>query len=286
MPFHLTQISTFSAPLRLTLFVLVLLGLWLPLAVPIYLLGDDPNTVSIITLLALYVEFLLLVRFWGKWIYHQPKLLRLYGLRLNARNARLLLAGLGWGCLSLLSLFALEAQLGWLTWYPDLAQFPRIILEGLAIALGIGFAEELFFRGWLLDELLRDYSPPIATWACSLIYAIAHFIKPPAEIIRTWPQFPGLILLGLIFVWAKFVISSKSENITVTPGNLGLPIGLHGGLVWGYYIISVGGKIQYSGRVPDWVVGIDQNPLAGLMGLMFLGAIALIIRIAIAKPMK
>jgi hypothetical protein len=59
---------------------------------------------------------------------------------------------------------------------------------------------------------------------------------------------------------------------------LGLPIGLHGGLVWGYYIISVGGKVQYSGRVPDLVLGIDQNPLAGLTGLIFLSAIAILIR--------
>ncbi len=256
----------------------MLLGLWLPLAVPIYLFGDNPNTVSIITLLLLYVEFIVLVRFWGKRIYHQPKLLQHYGLRLNPENTWLLIAGLSWGCLSLLSLFALEAQLGWLAWYPDVTQFPQVILEGLAIALGIGFAEELFFRGWLLNELQRDYSDGIAAWVCSIIYAIAHFIKPLAEILRTWPQFPGLILLGLIFVWAKSVISSPSKKKPVTQGNLGLPIGLHGGLVWGYYIISVGGKIQYSGRVPDWVVGIDQNPLAGLMGLVFLSAIATIIR--------
>ncbi|KKD34792.1 abortive phage infection protein [Limnoraphis robusta CS-951] len=278
MKLNLSPISSFSAPLRLTLFILMLLGLWLPLAVPIYLLGDDPNTVSIITLLLLYLEFIVLVRFWGKWIDHQPKLLQHYGLRLTSQNAWLFILGLSWGCLSLLSLFAFEAQLGWLTWYPNSQQFPRVILEGLLVAFGIGFAEELFFRGWLLDELLRDYSFSISAWVCSGIYAIAHFIKPVAEILRTWLQFPGLILLGLIFVWAKFVISSPSEKIPVPRGNLGLPIGLHGGLVWGYYIISVGGKVQYSGRVPDWVVGIDQNPLAGLTGLIFLSAIAILIR--------
>lgn len=278
MKLNLSLISTFPAPLRLTLFILLLLGLWLPLAVPIYVLGNDPNTVSIITLLLLYVEFILLVRWWGKSIYSQPRMLQRYGLFVNSQAVWLFLSGLSWGCLSLLSLFALEALLGWLTWYPNSQLFPQVILEGLAIAFGVGFAEELFFRGWLLDELLRDYSPVWAAWVCSGIYAIAHFIKPVAEIIRTWPQFPGLILLGLILVRAKFVIGSFSKKTAVFTGNLGLPIGLHGGLVWGYYIISVGGKVEYSGRVPDWVVGIDQNPLAGLMGLMFLSAIAILIR--------
>lgn len=55
---------------------------------------------------------------------------------------------------------------------------------------------------------------------------------------------------------------------------LGYPIGLHAGLIWGYYIVNVGGLSEYTGRVPEWVTGIDKNPLAGLMGLILLGAIA------------
>lgn len=256
----------------------MLLGLWLPLAIPIYGLVEDPNRASIVTLLLLYVEFILLVKFWGKRIYHQPRLFQRYGLHLNSQNAWLLISGLSWGCLSLLGLFALEAQLGWLTWSSTSQQFPQVLLEGVLVGFGIGFAEELFFRGWLLDELLRDYSFGISAGVCSGIYAIAHFIKPVAEILRTWPQFPGLMLLGLIFIWAKFVRVSPSKNLPLDTGNLGLSIGLHGGFVWGYYIISVGGKVQYSGKVPDWVVGIDQNPLAGLTGLMFLTLIAILIR--------
>lgn len=257
----------------------MLLGLWLPLAVPIYLWGADPNTITIITLLLLYVEFILLVRFWGKSIYHEPKLFQRYGLCLNLESGWLLLGGASGGCLSLLSLFALEAKLGWLQWSINLQLFPQVILEGLIVAFGIGFAEELFFRGWLLDELRRDYSPTQAAAVCSGIYAIAHFIKPLSEILRTWPQFPGLILLGYIWIWAKYTIRFQvTQTAAVSSGNLALPIGLHSGLVWGYYIISVGGKVKYSGRVPDWVVGIDQNPLAGLMGLIFLSAIAITLR--------
>jgi membrane protease YdiL (CAAX protease family) len=139
-----------------------------------------------------------------------------------------------------------------------------VILEGLASALGIGFAEELLFRGWLLDELQRDYHPRVALWADSTLYALLHYIKPLQEILRTWPGFPGLLLLGLTLVWAK-----RSRR-----GRLGLPIGLHAGLVWGYYIINVGQLVQYSGQVPEWITGVDRNPLAGVMGLLFLGVLA------------
>jgi len=82
--------------------------------------------------------------------------------------------------------------------------------------------------------------------------------------LRTWPQFPGLLLLGLILIWGK----RRCQN------RLGLSIGLHAGLVWGYYIINIGELVRYSGSVPDWVTGINGNPLAGAIGLLFLSVLA------------
>jgi hypothetical protein len=58
-------------------------------------------------------------------------------------------------------------------------------------------------------------------------------------------------------------------------GRLGLPIGLHSGLVCGYYIINVGNLINYTGRVPDWVTGVNKNPLEGIIGILFMGGLAL-----------
>ncbi|WP_442921417.1 hypothetical protein [Microcoleus sp. PH2017_28_MFU_U_A] len=59
---------------------------------------------------------------------------------------------------------------------------------------------------------------------------------------------------------------------------LGLSIGIHAGLVWGYYIINVGELVRYSGSVPDWVTGINGNPLAGAIGLLFLSVLAVAMR--------
>ncbi len=250
------------------MFVLALLVMWVPLAVPIYWLGRDPNSVSILTMVLLYGEFIFLVRFWGKNVYRQPNLLRHYGLKRTRRNGIELLIGLWVGLTTVLSLFGLQGWLGWLVWQRPAVFLTRLILEGLIVAIALGFAEELLFRGWLLDELQRDYPPRVALWANALVFALLHFIKPLAAIRRTWPQLPGLLLLGLTLVWAKR--SSHSR--------LGLPIGFHAGLVWGYYIINVGQLIHYSGRVPDWVTGVDRNPLAGIMGLLFLGVIAFWIR--------
>ena len=259
----IARLGHYPAPLRLGLFVIALLLLWLPLAAPIYWLGNNSNWVSILTLVLLYGEFILLIQFWGKHVYSEHHLLQRYGLKKHRRNLRELLIGLGAGTVTVLSLFKFEGWLGWLVWQQPVIYLPQVILEGLVIGLGLGFAEELLFRGWLLDELQRDYSRRMALWMNALLYAVLHYIKPLAEILRTLPGFLGLFLLGLTLVWAK-----RSRN------RLALPIGLHAGLFWGYYIINVGQLVQYSGKVPDWITGVDRNPLAGIIGLIFLSVIA------------
>ena len=216
----------------------------------------------------LFGEFLLLLRFWGKNVYQQPQLLKSYGLEGRRQNGLNLLKGLSIGLLFTFGLFALEGLLGWLKFQTPSVELPRIILEGLVSALGIAFAEELFFRGWLLDELQRDYSQKASLWADAIIFAVLHFLKPFSEVIRTLPGFPGRLLLGLTVIWAK-----RSSG-----GLLGLPIGLHAGLVWGYYILNVGKLVQYSGQVSPWITGVDGDPIAGVMGLLFLGVLALWMR--------
>jgi uncharacterized protein len=262
------EIGDRPVPLRLGLFVLILLLIWLPLAGPIYLIWGPGNTVSIVTMVLLYCEFVGLLRFWGKTLYQRSHPLRDYGLEGSAQFWQEALLGLGLGLGALFALFGLEGALGWLDWNLPAANFGFIFLEGLAVSLGVGFAEELLFRGWLLQELERDYSLPLALWADSLIFALLHFIRPWEMILQTWTQFIGLVLLGLSLVWFR----RRSQ------GRLGASMGLHGGLVWSYYLINVGNLITYTGQVPTWVTGINQNPLAGLMGLVFLTAIALGIR--------
>ncbi|WP_413175187.1 CPBP family intramembrane glutamic endopeptidase [Anabaena azotica] len=261
---NLAQIAQCPAPLRLGSFILALSLLWLPLAVPIYLLVPDTNLESILTMVILYVEFIFLLKLWGKRVYQQPQILTHYGLEFSSLNAANFVQGLAIGLISILIVFSLQGLLGWLVWEQPKVFLLKIILEGLLVGFGVGFAEELLFRGWLLDELKRDYGLSLATWIDTILFAVAHFIKPFEAIIHTFPQFPALVLLGLTQVWSKGSCR----------GRLGLPIGLHGGLVSGYYIINVGELTKYSGVVPDWVTGVNNNPLQGIMGVLFMGGLA------------
>ncbi|MDH6064454.1 CPBP family intramembrane glutamic endopeptidase [Umezakia ovalisporum] len=268
MKTHLIRLAQRPVHIRLGYFVLTLLLLWLPFAVPIYLLVSDSNLVSILTMVILYAEFIFLLQLWGKNVYQQPQILKQYGWEITQINAVDLLRGLAAGVINIFIVFGLQGLLGWLTWQQPQTFLPGIILEGLIASLGIGFAEELLFRGWLLDELERDHSLGVALWIDALAFAALHFIKPLEAIIHTMPQFPALVLLGLTLGWAK----------RWRRGRLSLPMGLHGGLVWGYYIINVGELIKYSGQVPDWITGVNQNPLQGVMGVLFMGILALWMR--------
>ncbi|TFI55655.1 CPBP family intramembrane metalloprotease [Mastigocladus laminosus UU774] len=268
MKINLALLAQRSVFIRLGFFLVVLLVLWLPFAIPIYLLVPDSNLVTILTMVLLYVEFIFLLRIWGKQVYKQPQIFQHYGLQFTRLNGVDLLQGLAIGLISILILFGLEGLLGFLVWQQPKVFLLKIVLEGSLTGLGIGLVEELLFRGWLLDELQRDYSPHVALWASAIIYGVSHFIKPLEAILHTLPQLPALVLLGLTQVWGKHW----------RRGRLGLPIGLHMGIVWGYYIVNIGGLIEYTNQVPDWVTGVNKNPFMGVMGLVLMGILALWMR--------
>nr|WP_237743650.1 type II CAAX endopeptidase family protein [Pleurocapsa sp. PCC 7319] len=253
--------------LRLLIFIGVLSILWLPLAIPInWLLRHDSNLATIVTMAVLFLELLCLWQLWGKLVYGETNIFARYGLEKSGRNSREFLSGLAIGFWVCLGLFIVEALLGWIEVKTPSANLLKIIAEGLLSACGISLAEELLFRGWLLDELQQGYNKKQCLWIGAIMFALAHFIKPVAEIIRTGVTFPALVMLGLILTLAKYQHSDR----------LGTSIGIHAGLVWSYYIVNVGELIQYTNQVPVWVTGINGNPIAGVMGLIFLTALMLV----------
>lgn len=268
MPILCAKIASYPVIARISIFLLVLMLLWLPIAIPIYWVWGTVNTSSTIALLILYVEFVWLLQIWGRRVHRQSQPLRYHGLVRTRQNGFELLTALGIGFISLFALFLFEGWMKWLIWQPLPRVPPLIGLEGLLVGLGVGVAEELLFRGWLIDELRWNYNFKTAVWISSTIYAALHFIKPWTEIVRTLPSFPGLLLLGLTLGWARQVHQER----------LGFAIGLHAGLVWGYYLVDVSDWISYTNRVPEWVTGINQNPLAGVVGVGFLCALAFVVR--------
>lgn len=259
---------------RIVFFLLCLALIWLPIAIPLNrILHENPNLSTIATMGLLLIQFILLQKLWGKYIYRQPFIFQEYGLKCDRIGIITFIQGLAIGFSFCSGLFITQAIFGWLTISNSEESLLKIVIEGLLSAAGIAFAEELVFRGWILKEIERDFSKNTGLWCSSILFAVAHFLKPISEIIRTSIAFPALLILGLSLVWAKRAYGDR----------LSIAVGIHGGLVWSYYILNVGNLITYTDRVPEWITGINGNPIAGVFGLSWMAVLALMMRSRASK---
>lgn len=283
-----TWIRGQGAWVRIFAFLLLLAIAVAPFSLPLYWLSaaTDPSTFSditeIVALALIYVGFLIGLPIWGKRVHGWHQTFNRCGWSWRLQTARDLLLAMMIGMFGVFALFGLQTLLGWAAPSTPSPRFSYFVVEGLIMAIAVAFAEEMLFRGWLLSELEENYGSKVSLWMCAVFFAVMHFIKPWSEIVRTFPQFLGLVVLGLALVWARrsptgrpvASVTHSTELSNRVRSRLGYPIGLHAGLIYGYYLINVGGLSEYTGMVPEWLTGIDANPLAGLLGLALLSAIA------------
>ncbi len=186
-----------------------------------------------------------------------------YGLVWNWSILQSLAIGFVIGATGLAILFGLQTLLGWVKWELAGKKIISVTLPILLIAVGISAIEELIFRGFVLTQLQQDFSIYIAAAIASLIFAVLHLVWEQKE---TLPQLPGLWLMGMVLVLARYVDKG-----------LGLAWGLHSVLVWAIATIDTAELITYTGNVPEWVTGKYGKPLAGLTGISFLLAIGAVL---------
>lgn len=162
-----------------------------------------------------------------------------------------------------LLLALLELGLAWagqLQWRPALSA--GLLLNGLALGLGVGFAEELLFRGWLLGELELLMGRQRALVLQAVVFSLAHtrFNLPPAQLAGL---LGGLLLLGL-----ALGLQRRADG-----GSLWGAIGLHGGLVGGWFVLHQG-LLTVAPQAPAWLMG-PGNPIGGVLGWLGLGLLLL-----------
>ena len=163
--------------------------------------------------------------------------------------------------LLLLALVALCLSLGaQLVWQPRLTA--PLLLNAVLLGLGVGFAEELLFRGWLLGELQRLLGGQRALWLQAAVFSLVHtrFNLPPLLLLAL---LGGLLLLGL-----ALGLQRRADG-----GLLWGAVGLHGGLVGGWFLLSQG-LMVLDPSAPGWLAG-PANPIGSLPGWLGLGLLLL-----------
>jgi len=180
-----------------------------------------------------------------------------YGLSWNS-SILTVGAGIGGGVIGMIVLFGCQTALGWITWQPVIWQrLGLVLLTTLPLALWIGGTEELVFRGFILTQLQQDYQIWLAAAISSLIFALLHLVWEQRE---TLPQLPGLWLLAMVLVLARYIDS----------GSLGLAWGLHAGWIWAIASLDSAKIISYTGKASEWITGKAGKPLAGIVGILCL----------------
>jgi len=219
--------------------------------------GQRASLAAIPAVLALVVSLpLRLRRQWGEL--HPWRSLGVVGPWPAALQA--LLRGLLKALLLLAPLVLVLLACGAARWRGSLE--PAACLNALALLLGIGFAEELLFRGWLWGELGLRLAPPRALLAQALVFALVH----------PWYHLPGIgapaLLGGLILLGVALALQRRADG-----GLLWGAVGLHGGLVGGWFALQAG-LLDMGPQAPAWLIGSGSagaNPIGGLAGWLGLG---------------
>lgn len=174
----------------------------------------------------------------------------------------------------------------------DEIKWGSAIQRAVTTGAGVALVEEFVFRGALFALLLRVMRPLPALWGLSFFFAAVHFLKPPesmefspdsvgwasgfvllAGILRNFgdplflaAEFATLLAVGLVLGWTRLRTSA-----------LWLPIGLHGGWVFGIFLfrgLARGSRATRDGDALPW---IGENLKTGLAPLAAIALTAVLL---------
>ena len=136
------------------------------------------------------------------------------------------------------------------------------LFNALALVLGVGLAEELLFRGWLWGELALLLGGDArggqrAMVLQALLFSLVH-TRFNLGLLASLGLLGGLLMLGL-----ALALQRRADG-----GALHGAIGLHGGLVGGWFLLQHG-LLSISADTPIWLQGPGgafANPLGGVVG--------------------
>ena len=262
------------------LFIPLLYALGWLAAVPLTLLGLPTDQLSLTGTVLSFVLFLLVMPRWAALRWSKPRPWAALGIRgakpqEQPAPAAALLKGLliAAGLLMVITSVVLIDGSGNWRGEVDATQLTNAVL----LCLGVGFAEELIFRSWLWTELQEIIGSRRAAWAQAGIFSLVH-TRFNLGLGAMGGLLIGLFLLGMVLARQR-----QSDR-----GSLWGCIGLHGGLVAGWFLLQ-NGLLQLSPNAPPWLVGPgghSPNPLGGLIGILSLLILLLIQRTAVAKALR
>ena len=205
------------------------------LAKPLFFIGIGKENISLIGTIFTFSLFVISIPKWFeiRWGFNNPW--KIVGInKIDEKENRFFyFLKCFLGSIILLTLILIPIiNNQWGNWSGNLSS--QTLLNSLLLIIGIGFAEELIFRGWLLEELKNQYGFKKALIFQALVFSFVHigFDMPFWQMISI---LFGLFLLGIVLS----MIRIKDQN------SLWGCAGLHGGLVGIWFLINNGLIAKY-----------------------------------------
>tara|TARA_Y100001968_G_scaffold320148_1_gene352712 strand:- start:41 stop:892 length:852 start_codon:yes stop_codon:yes gene_type:complete len=228
-----------------------------------YLFNRDisSNSLSIIGTIITFLLFLSILPRWGLIRWKTNNLWVSIGLDFRNKFSALKIFFNGF-VFSVFLLFILVLFLflcGWVDRF-DYIKFTEL-LNAILLIVGIVFAEEIVFRGWLMEEMVLLFGLRRGIILQSTIFSLAHY-RSDIDFLALIPFFTGLFLLGIVLTLRR----------TIDRGSLWGCIGLHGGLVGIWYLLDEG-MGAFSIDTPYYLLGPSKNmvnPIGSVTGITVL----------------
>ena len=229
-------------------FIPILYGIGWALSQPLLLFNFEEENLSLIGTIITFFLFIFLLPYWFHIKRNNPSAWVLLGITKDKflKNFVNFFKGILFSLVLIILILVPLLQKNYISWIGEFS--PIILLNSIVLGLGVGFAEELIFRGWLLEELKFEYGTKISIALQAIVFSFVHNLSN--EIF--WNIIGlrlGFILLGIFLSLVK--IRDK--------GSLWNSIGLHGGLVGIWFFIN-NGLIEFKENTPSYLSGpFTQN---------------------------
>ena len=223
--------------------------------------GISPNDLSIIGTIITFFLFLNILPSWGRIRWGNNDLWLSIGLdfKNKMRVIKTFISGF------LFSFFLLLIFCIFIYLYGFIESFNYIkfssLLNAILLIISIVLAEEIVFRGWLMEEMVLLFGLRRGIIFQSAIFSFAHY-KFDIGLLALIPFLIGLFLFGLVLTLRR----------TIDKGSLWGCIGLHGGFVAIWYLID-SGMVVFSVDTPFYLLGPSEymvNPIGSVIGIIIL----------------
>ena len=228
-----------------------------------YLFNRDisSNNLSIIGTIITFILFLSVLPSWGRIRWKTNHLWLYIGLDFKnvAQSLKLFFGGFIFSIFLLIIVFLFFLLCGWI----DKVDYIKLtqLLNATLLIVGIVFAEEVIFRGWLMEEMVLLLGLRKGIIFQSTIFSLAHY-RSDIDVLALIPLLIGLFLFGIVLTLRR----------TIDRGSLWGCIGLHGGLVGIWYLFD-SGMVRFSIDTPYFLLGPSKdmvNPIGSVLGITIL----------------